>query len=195
MPLARLPPWLPKMVESRNPMAPRALIDASSAILLFKSGLIRPCCEMLHLLMTRSVYDEVTVPAQPGAGEIRMLAGQQPGIDVIDNLLETQAHRLAADVVQLHRGERDTLHHYLNGAARFVIIDDGKGVQACRRHGIPHVNALLCPKLLNYSGRMSDHQANSFFGRVASLGRYSTAVVTWAETCGRSDLECFTGER
>lgn len=171
-------------------MTSRALIDASSAILLFKAGLIKACCEVFHLLMTRSVFDEVSVPAQPGAGEFHALAGRLPGVTLLDDpvgILPTNA----TDLQRLHRGERDTLHHYLNGAARFVIIDDGKGVQVCRRHGIPHVNALLCPRLLHFSGRMPARHARLFFARIASLGRYSTAVVKWADTCDRSDLSFF----
>jgi hypothetical protein len=171
-------------------MTPRALIDASSAILLFKAGLIKACCEVFQLLMTRSVFNEVSIPARPGAGEFHALSGQHPGVTLLDNpagILPTNA----ADLRRLHRGERDTLHHYLNGAARFVIIDDGKGVQFCRRHGIPHVNALLCPRLLYFSGRMPAPHACLLFERIASLGRYSTAVVKWADTCDRSDLSFF----
>ena len=171
-------------------MMPRALIDASSAILLFKGGLLESCCEVFRLQMTRSVFSEVTVPAQPGAVDLRELAHRQPGVTILDDPVGTLPDN-AADILRLHRGERDTLHHYLDGAARFVIIDDGKGVRACRRHGIPHVNALLFPKLLHFCGRMPDHQARSFFRRISRLGRYSAAVVAWARRCGRSDLEFF----
>ncbi|WP_319405565.1 hypothetical protein [uncultured Desulfosarcina sp.] len=171
-------------------MTPRALIDASSAILLFKSGLIKASCELFSLLMTRSVFDEVSVPAQPGADELHALAGRQPGVTVLDHPTGALPNG-AADVQRLHRGERDTLHHYLNGAARFVIIDDGRGVRVCRRHGIPHINALLCPRLLYFSGRMPDPHARFFFTRVAKLGRYSTAVVKWADTCEKSELSFF----
>jgi hypothetical protein len=174
-------------------MTPRALIDASSAILLAKAGLIERCCQVFRLRMTRSVFKEVTVPDQPGAVDLRELASRQPGVTVLDDPA-ARVFDNAADVLRLDRGERDTLHHYLNGAARFVIIDDGKGVQACRRHGIPHVNALLAPKLLHFCGRMPDHQVRSFFHRISSLGRYSAAVVAWARQCDRSDLEFFIGD-
>ena len=98
----------------------------------------------------------------------------------------------AADLRRLHQGERDTLHHFLNGAARFVILDDGKGVQVCRRYGIPHINALLCPKILHYSERLPDaQQVQSLFERIAGLGRYSKDVVAWARQCRRSDLDFF----
>lgn len=171
-------------------MTPRALIDASSAILLVKAGLIERCCQAFRLRMTRSVFNEVTVPGQPGAADLLELACRQPGVTVLDDPAVTVFDH-AADLLRLHRGERDTLHHYLNGVARFVIIDDGKGVQACRRHSIPHVNALLAPKLLHFCGHVPDHRVPSFFHRISSLGRYSAAVVAWARTCDRSDLEFF----
>lgn len=175
-------------------MTLRALIDASSAILLFKSGLIKACSEMFHLFMTRSVFDEVSVPIQPGAGEFQAMAGRQPGMVVLDDPAGNLPKH-AKDVQRLHRGERDTLHHFLNGAARFVIIDDGKGVRACRRHGIPHVNALLCPRLLYFSGRIPDRHARNSFARVAGLGRYTTNVIQWADTCERAELSFFIDNR
>lgn len=182
--------------QARHPNAPRALIDASSAILLHKAGLIRSCCETFNLLMTRSVYNEVSVPDHPDAAGLRALIGQQPGIWVLEDPTDPIPAGYAADLGRLHRGERDTLQHYLNGAARFVIIDDGKGVQVCRRLTIPHVNALLCPQLIHFSGRMPDaRRAWSYRECIARLGRYSTEVITWAETCERSDLVFFINDR
>lgn len=175
-------------------MTPRILIDASSAILLVRAGLIRPCCEAFTVCMTRSVFNEVTVPARAGADRLRALAERQPGFSVLDHPISASSDAIAADLKRLHRGERDTLHHYLNDAARFVVIDDRKGVQACRRLNIPHVNALLCPKLLFFSGRILDpRQAQTFLRRIASLGRYSKDVVTWAQHCRRADLDFFIG--
>lgn len=171
-------------------MMPTALIDASSAILLFKAGLIQSCCKAFRLHMTRSVFNEVTVKDRPGAVDLREMACEQPGATVLEDPAGTLPDH-AGDLLRLHRGERDTLHHFMNGAARFVIIDDGKGVQACRRHGIPHVNALLCPKLLHFFHQMPEQQVPLFFNRISRLGRYSRDVVTWARMCGRSDLKFF----
>lgn len=182
--------------QARRPNAPRALIDASSAILLQKAGLIRSCCETFHLLMTRSVSKEVSVPVHPDAAGLCALIGQQPGFCLLDDPVGPIPATVAADLGRLHRGERDTLHHYLKGMARFVIIDDGKGVQVCRRHNIPHVNALLCPQLIHFSGGMPDpHLAGSYQERIARLGRYSTGVIAWAQTCTRSALDFFINDR
>lgn len=182
--------------RARRPNAPRALVDASSAILLQKAGLIRSCCETFYLLMTRSVFNEVSLPVYPDAAGLRALIGQQPGICVLDDPVDPVRAKAADDLGRLDRGERNTLRHYLNGAARFVIIDDGRGIRACRRHNIPHVNALLCPQLIHFSGRMPDPlQVRSYRERIARLGRYSTHVIAWANTCDRSDLVFFINDR
>ena len=171
-----------------------ALIDTSSAILLFKAGLITICCRAYRLLMTRSVYAEVAVPTQPGAGALTSLTRRQLGITLLPDPMGSSPCETAVDLARLHRGERDTLMHYLSGIARFVVIDDGKGVQVCRRHGIPHVNALLLPRLLYHTGHLSDHNARRFFLRIQTLGRYSATVVTWAATCTKKDLDFFISE-
>jgi len=168
------------------------MIDASSAILLTKAGAMEACCQAFRIKMTRRVFEEVTVADRPGERRLRALAGKKPGFVVVEDPTGPLPDREAADLQRLHRGERDTLHHFLNGAARFVVLDDGKGVQVCRRNAIPHINALLCPKILHYSERLPDaQQVRSLFDRIAGLGRYSKDVLAWARQCRRSDLEFF----
>jgi hypothetical protein len=169
----------------------RAIIDASSAILLYKADLIDISCQMVQLLMTRSVFEEVTVPRQIGARQLHRLAGRQPGIIVLGDPSNSGCDSHADDIERLGRGERDTLKHYLNAAAPFVIIDDGRAVRICRRYGIPHINALLVPKLLYFSGRLSMDQMDRFFTRLCSIGRYSDFVVDWARGCGAGQLDFF----
>lgn len=172
----------------------RAVIDASSAILLQKVGLIEACYRLVPLLMTRSVFSEVTVARQPGADVFRRLAETWPGIAIVDDPVPPCFDGHADDLEKLHRGERDTLALFLCGGVRFVVIDDGKAVRACRRIGIPHVNALLLPKLLYFSNRLSDEQSRLFFSRLSRLGRYAKPVLQWAETCVPSDLALFLAE-
>ena len=173
-------------------MMPPVLIDASSAILLEKAGLIHFCCQALTLLMSRAVLDEVSVPEHNASSSLGALAGRRSGLHLLNDPVAPLAEAAAADLGRLDRGERDTLHHYLSGAARFVIMDDGKGLRVCRRHRIPHVNALLCPKLLYYSGHLPERrQAGLYLELLAGLGRYSADVIAWATACGRSDLEWF----
>lgn len=95
----------------------------------------------------------------------------------------------------IERQNRDTLLHYLIGIAWFVVIDDGKGVQACRRHDIPHVNALLFPRLLHYTGHLSAQNSRHFFDQIQTLGHYSASVVNWAASCTKADLDFFIAGR
>lgn len=169
----------------------RAIIDASSAILLYKADLLDRSCQMVQLLMTRSVFEEVTVPRQIGASRFFGLAGRQPGIIVLGDPRLPACASPVSDIERLDRGERDTLKHCLNDAASFVIIDDGRAVRICRRYGIPHINALLVPKLLYFSRRLSMDQMNRFFFRLCSIGRYSDYVVDWAKNCEAGQLGFF----
>ena len=168
------------------------MIDASSAILLTKAGAMEACCQTFRIKMTRRVFEEVTVPDRPGERRLRALAEKEPGFVVVENPAGLPPDRVAADLLRLHPGERDTLHHFLNGTARFVILDDGKAVRVCRRHAIPHINALLCPKIFHYCERLPDGpQFRCLFDRIAGMGRYSEDVLAWARQCRRSDLEFF----
>ncbi len=167
-----------------------AIIDASSAILLYKADLIDIFCQAVQLTMSRSVFAEVTVPGHCGAYGLGKLVGRQPGITLLDDT-HLPGDGFAADIGRLDRGECDTLLHYLAGAAPFVIIDDGKAVRLCRRYDIPHVNALLVPKLLLFSQRLSTHQTDHYFSRLRTLGRYSAQVVAWARKCRPDQLDFF----
>jgi hypothetical protein len=168
-----------------------ALIDASSAILLYKAELLRIACAAYRLMMTPSVYSETTVPEQPGAKTMRTLIQKEDGITLLSDPMDVCPTHKTTGMDRLHRGERDTLLHYLNGNARFVIIDDGKGVQVCRRLQIPHVNALLFPFLLYYFGFLSKKEAEHNFKRIQRMGRYSTEVIQWAAHCTRTELGYF----
>jgi hypothetical protein len=131
------------------------------------------------------------VAGRPGAAELGTLTRGRPGIDVLPAL---PAHRTgdgASDLAALDAGERHTLRHYLDGAARFVIIDDGRAVRVCRRRGIPHINALLCPKILCLAGKMPPGRARMYTRRIAALGRYSDGVRQWAEAAGLLELRFF----
>ena len=150
-------------------------------------------CQVVTLGMTPSVVDEVSVPSRPGAGTITRLVGASPGITLLGDPVQPLSRAVMNDLERLHAGERDCLHHCLNGTARFVIVDDGRAVRFCRRYGIAHINALLCPRLLCFSDRLSAAAAGACFSRIAALGRYSTQVVQWAERCGPSDLAFFLG--
>jgi hypothetical protein len=165
--------------------ANRAVIDASSLILLVKAGLLDMSAMAFCMVMTPSVLAEATRPGYPGAGRIDALhrAGSigirvpgPPGAEVPSGL---------------GQGERHTIHAFLQGLADFVIIDDGKGAGFCRRRQIPYINALLVPKLLWFAGRMGEAAYRGHTQRLLTIGRYTPAIVRFARDCAARDIDFF----
>jgi hypothetical protein len=140
-----------------------------------------------RMCVTPSVYEELTQRKRPGSRTIALyrLEGR---IIVVTPQNAANNRRLPPG---LHRGERDTLLCYLDGAADFIIIDDGRGAGYCRREAVPYVNALLCPRLLAAAGRLTPAEARSAMARIADLGRYSQWVKRYAATCSDSALASF----
>ncbi|MBI9084158.1 MAG: hypothetical protein JEZ11_11215 [Desulfobacterales bacterium] len=163
----------------------RVVIDASSAILLFKAGLLDLLTRVYRIVMTPSVLDETTRPGYPGArlveslrsaGAIVILASKPADVDGLPTL---------------GRGERDTIGAFLQGAADFVIIDDGKGAGFCRDHAIPYINALLVPRILVLSGQMSPRDGRKHTEAILAVGRYSPQIANYAATCPPEVLDFF----
>jgi predicted nucleic acid-binding protein len=163
------------------------LVDASSAILLHKAEVLIHIQTVFRMCMTTSVYEELTHQERPGARAVAS-AHRDRRITVLPPCGPNAQRHLPSS---LHRGERDTLLCYLDGAADFIIIDDGRGAGYCRREAIPYVNALLCPRLLAASGRMTSAAAHFAMARIADLGRYSDWVKHYAATCSDSALTTF----
>lgn len=166
------------------------LIDASSAILLYKCGLFDSLARAFHTRMTPSVYDEITRDGYPGAAAFRKLwtAGR---FNVIDSPAMPLPDDRLPGIRSLDRGERDTIDGYIEGYADFVIIDDGKGAGCCRTNDIPYINALLVPKILLICGKLNESECVEKMGHIISIGRYSIPVKAYAMYCSRTELEFF----
>ncbi|MDA8141702.1 MAG: hypothetical protein M0036_23915 [Desulfobacteraceae bacterium] len=163
------------------------LVDASSAILLFKAALLERVAACYELTAVPAVYKEITVAGQPGALFFeRMVSG---------GLLRVCGHERPAALFQgfhtLGAGERDTMIAFFQYPINFVIMDDRKGASLCRSKKIPYINALLCPKILLFSGHADAGVCEEAFGRLLRIGRYSRWVREFAERAQRSDLELF----
>lgn len=162
------------------------LIDASSSILLFKSGLFDQLITHYDVIMAQSVFDEITVQGYPGELYFR-------------SLCEKQMIRIPPDPATLNQdlpssmgmGEADTLRLLSVYPHAFVIIDDGKGARYCRVRKIPYINALLVPKIIYFSGHMSEHGCRKSMDTLISLGRYSPDILDFAQTCPCQELAFF----
>ena len=168
-------------------MMKSVLIDASSAILLFKAELFVPLAEIYRVSVVPSVMEEVTVPDRPGTLFFQeMVSKGLMTVEPVDMPLKADPKLSTLD-----RGERDTMIAFDQIKANFIIIDDRKGALWCRSRNVPYVNALLCTKLLWLSGRLNEENHLCRFEQLLQIGRYSRWVVDFAQCCDKKDLDPF----
>ncbi len=169
----------------------KALLDASSAILLFKSGMFDNLLDLYNIIITDSVYDELTANDHIGAKEFRNYR-RSGKMGVQPSLKGEELNQLPfPDISSLGKGERDTIHQFHNGVGHFIIIDDGKGAKYCRDNRIPYINALLFPRILCLTHSISETGFNNKAKIIISIGRYSQEIIDYALTCTKDDLEFF----
>jgi hypothetical protein len=163
------------------------LMDASSAILLFKARRLGDILARYRVLLPASVLAELTVSGRPGerrfGGLVRTGCAQ---------VLAPPDEESAPPVVlrRLGAGERDCIRAFLDGHGDFILMDDGKGAGYCRRVGIPYVNALLVPRLLE-PGSPSPRRVLADMQRIYRLGRYAPWVLSHATRLTPRDLHRF----
>lgn len=169
----------------------KGLIDASSAILLAKSGLFFKIAAFYDLKMVTEVYKEVAQEKHPFArlfaislmqGRLRVVSSPRGPVSVI---------KRSPRLEKLHCGEKRTLYRFVEEKEDFIIIDDGKGAAYCRDQGIPYINALLCPKILYFSGHIDQRRCHRHTRLIIAAGRYAPWVLKRAETLDAGDLSTF----
>ena len=170
----------------------KVLVDASSAILLFKTGLFESLMETYVIRMATSVYAEVTRKGYDGADFFRRCRACLK-IQVISlNPFPGDEQGVKTDLPShLGAGERDTLLLFDKGAGEFIIIDDGRGAAWCRDHRIPYINALLFPRILQSVDILSKENCRTFMARIIGMGRYSAPIIAFARSCDIHHLKFF----
>ena len=163
-----------------------ALVDASSAIILYKVDFFHAMTTALNIIMTKSVFEEITRNGYDGAETFKTdYTGRQ------SFTVTSYKRKDREDTKKLARGERDTILLFLSGVADFIIIDDGKGARYCRDHKIPYINALLCPKVLYFSDIITEKKLQKITEQILLIGRYSQKIRNDAKRCGKQDLKHF----
>ncbi len=162
----------------------KIIADSSSLILLFKCGaaedLLNNCC----CIIPEPVRDELTAQGHDGS-------------DFFDQCIRKGALTVkihaggAAISISLHKGEMGVISLYNEGAGQYIIIDDGRGAAFCRNNTIPYINALLAVKILFFSGIISRKKFDVAYLWLKSNGRYSKAVIEWADAAGFQELKEF----
>ena len=170
----------------------QCLIDSSSAILLYKSGLFCTLVEAYQIVMTGSVFAELTVAGYPGArvfaeyAATNLVSIRSPATDLLAAGLSNNA------LPSLDIGERDTIRCYERaGPDSFIIIDDGRAAQYCRRHKIPYINALLFARIAYLTGMLSERDFHDRYAKLVAIGRYSEEIMTYAQQCSTREIAFF----
>ena len=169
----------------------RAVVDASSAIILFKAGLFLTLIQNYQILMTESVYSEVTCRGYPGAEDFKKIGRDR--LMVVIACQEKLPARFANDhsLLILDRGERETIACFIGQQADFIIMDDGRGTRYCRDNNLPFINALLFPKILFLKGQLTTATYEEKMTTILMNGRYSKRIVEYAERMGLNELKWF----
>jgi hypothetical protein len=182
----------------------QVFIDASSAILLYKSDLFDALLNAWQLVMAPAVFREITKTGYPGAAYFKTLekiAGDNTGRikfhdpGPADPSLFAHKRFLAMD-----RGEKDTLQLFyasnkVNKTGDFILLDDGRAARFCHARQIPFINALLVPKLFWYAGRMDQHEYLKKTAQLSTLGRYANRIIEIAGQLSRKELAYFIERR
>ncbi len=170
----------------------KCLIDSSSAILLYKSGLFQTLMLTFDVRVGTTVYEELTYSGYPGCEQFKKyFQGKQ--LENRKNQGEEYC-RHSMITVALDPGERQTLLLFQDGLADFIITDDGPAVRCCRKLAIPHINALLVPRIFRISGKISRKVCRQKMGKLTEIGRYSSYVIDYAWKCAASRLIFFCPE-
>lgn len=169
-----------------------ALLDASSAILLFRAGLHKTLPARYHIQIPLSAFLEITDNSKPGAAAYETLVAESE-VHVIGPRGVPALEHHNSIPLQPGSGEYDCVRLYQTGCGDFLIIDDGKAAKYCMRQGIPFINALLVPIILGFVPQDPQERAamSACCEKIAALGRYSEKILRFAANCSRDELAFF----
>ncbi len=167
--------------------------DASSAILLEKTGVFDAFSKTFRIIFSASVFTEITRPGYPGA-DFFMVAFDNNVFDVV-SYSETILFPCCPGKQEMDLGERETLCLFLEKKQGYLLIDDGRAARWCRDKGLPFINALLVPKILWYTGLMGQEDCLSKMEFLCRTGRYSQKIKDLAFSFEEKDLSFFILEK
>jgi predicted nucleic acid-binding protein len=169
-------------------MKKKSLIDASSAILLYKANLLRELTYLYQVYATSSVVHELTAEDHAGA-EMFLHGFANDKFKIIDiEGIAVNSKKPLLPIDSLDKGESDTIKCFQAGKGDLIITDDGRAARYCTENGLPFINALLVPRLLYFADYFSLQESCDKMDDVIDLGRYSAAIIKWARNCLRQDL-------
>jgi len=121
----------------------KIIADASSLILLAKSGLLEPVLNMREVIVADRVYEEAVVRGKAKGQADAFQLETYFQAKRLQKKSPSRAHQQAIQrLFNLRAGERDTLALAQELAVSEVLIDDKKGINACRALGLRFATAL-----------------------------------------------------
>ncbi len=152
-----------------------------------KAGFHKEIADSYAILMSDSVFDEITGKGLAGSDEYKqLLLDKKLSICPVLNKKTTDSR-----LQKLDRGERDILRLFHKGLGDFVVTDDGAAAKYCLNKNIPFVNSLLLLRLLHHSTIINDNDYKTGFYSLLNLGRYSNKVKAFAKSCPENELLFF----
>ena len=155
-----------------------AIVDASSAIILCRAGLHLLLAGTYDIILPASVFREITARPYAGSAEYKDLAGAGKVRIEENNVLLTEPGMAVLD-----KGECDAIHLLNSGRGDFVITDDGPAARYCSKEGIPFINSLLFPVILQMAHIKNNDFCQRATEKIKRNGRYSNEIVDRARKC------------
>ncbi len=164
----------------------RVILDSSSAILLYKCGIISSLIKYCSTVIPFSVKRELTLAGYEGSKFFTDLCRKE-----MIKVYEPVSGRNKNINRKLHAGENDVIALYNEGRGDFVILDDGEGSAFCRDNKIPYINALLAAKVLFMKRLIDEQEYKHARAWLLENGRYSQKIISWAENADEHHLAFF----
>jgi len=167
-----------------EPHKKEILVDASSALLLYRAGIFDKMAESFSVVMPKKVSHELIRCGREGAEDFNIYCR-------LGTCTIAEAPAFPGGNIRLGGGERELVLLYLSGRGVCIVLDDRKGAAYCRRHDIPYINALLVPKVLMHAGIITEACCEERMRLLISIGRYAGWVVDYARNAAREDIKLF----
>ena len=179
-----------KQIPPQNTMQEKVLIDASSAILLYKAELFEDLLRYYSIIVSETVFKEITKAGYPGADHFAA-CGRQKKL----RIKKIDPEEKIKSLPSLHQGEQETVALFLQGFGKFIITDDGPAARLCKSQSIPFINALLVPRILFVNHILSVKESLKKMETLVMLGRYSEKIIDFARNCPAQDLRFFRPDK
>lgn len=151
--------------------------DASSLILLAKTGVLFRLVEHAVVLVPRAVYAEVC-----GAEHMHLFADAElvAALTKRGKLHVREVRELSPVPLALGRGEHEAVSLFLQERADAVLTDDGRAIRTCRLLGIPYLTSPGAVVELFLRGDLTAAEARLALEKLSVFGRYAPDVIAAA---------------